>query len=109
MRSATGKYRLEGDSAEFFSAKTISLIARGSLIIGRFGKTGGIRGTLMDHFAEAAWRDAKRNGWITFWFAPDFGSCRCEYGAAGLEAKRTSTFCRISRAKRPTLKDAAAE
>ena len=100
MRTASGQYRLDADSATFFGCQNVRLIARGSLVIGRFGRNGVISGSLTGLHANAVWHDAARKGWINFSFDADLGAGDFEYGLQGQAAIRTGKLRRLSRAAR---------
>lgn len=97
MRTGSGKYRLDAASGSFFGTGTMSLIARRTTIIGRFARTGTIRGSLTGRVADATWHDANREGWMKLTFAPDYASCTCEYGMRGGPAIGTATLDKVSR------------
>lgn len=79
------------------------LIARDSGVIGRFGRTGMLRGSLANGVLTADWRDVRRTGWITMTFAGDYTSCICLYGLDRGPALARAILTRVFR-KRPRLK-----
>lgn len=97
MRSVSGKYRMDAASAEFFGSRTICLIGRGSEILGRFGRTGTIRGSLAGYVADAVWHDFHREGWMTLTFDAGFTSCYCRYGIDRKTVLGRFTLSRILR------------
>lgn len=102
MPTASGKYRFETDSPEFFGSGTIHVIARGQSVIGRFGRVGVMRGSIEGRILKAEWTEGERRGWISLEFAPDYKSCICTYGMAGGPALQTARMLKVSRPPRST-------
>ena len=100
MRTASGQYRLDPDSATFFGCQNVRLIARGSLMIGRFGRNGVISGSLAGLHANTVWHDAARKGWMNLSFHADLNIGDFEYGLQGEPAIRKGNLRRVSRATR---------
>jgi hypothetical protein len=95
---------LDAVAAQFFGSESLSLIARGTSIIGRFGRTGSIRGTLAGYAGDAVWRDVERQGQMSLTFSDDYSSCVCEYGMRGGPALGRVTMTRVCRTRHPVPK-----
>ena len=78
--AATGIYGLDPEAAAFFGARALRLVNRGDIVVGRFGRSGRIRGTISDGLLVATWKADTREGWLTLAFAPSFGSFQGECG-----------------------------
>ena len=78
--TATGAYGLDSAAATFFGALAFRFVHRDDVVVGRFGRSGRIEGTMKDRLLVATWDDDARRGWLTLAFAPSFGSFRGDYG-----------------------------
>ena len=99
MRTASGKYRIDAGSSDFFRTTTIRIISRGQSIIGRFGRTGTLRGSFTESVADIVWHDASREGWMECIFAADCKSGTCEYGLRDGPSLGRLTLTKISRSR----------
>lgn len=77
---ATGKYELADGCAEFFGSHVLYIIARGPAVLGRFGRSGILRGSIDGALITASWEDGKRKGWMRLTLDQTGQSCACEYG-----------------------------
>ena len=78
--TATGAYGLDSAAATFFRARAFKFVHRNNIVVGRFGRSGRIEGTMNDRLLVATWNDDARRGWLTLAFAPSFFSFRGDYG-----------------------------
>ena len=103
MAGASGRYRLEGASADFFGSRIFRLIDRGTTVIGRFGRSGVIQGQPTDDAFEGEWTDRHRRGWLKLRFDPSFRFGECEYGTygPGEVSRGRVSLSKIVRAPRP--------
>ncbi len=106
MRSASGQYRLDAASAEFFGSRVLKLIVRDSSVIGRFGRIGSIQGSFTGFVAQALWHDCYRKGWMTMIFTADYTSAVCRYGVDHGPQIGQSALTRAVRKRRAPQKQA---
>jgi hypothetical protein len=100
LRSASGTYRFNAAGATFFGSPMVHFIVRDGAIVGRFGRTGTMRGSLSGLLAHVWWQMRDREGWVTLHFEPHFKSCVCEYGLRDGPAVGSSSMSIVSRSSR---------
>jgi hypothetical protein len=80
VRKATGAYRLDASSAEFFRAIRLRLVCRGRVVHGRYGRTASVNGVLNGSILQGVWHDDERQGWLRVLFTEGFRSFEGRYG-----------------------------
>lgn len=85
MATASGKYRVDDDSAAFLGTSLLRLIQSGDSVHGRYGRRGVVNGMLKHRTFIGEWRDHDRTGWLRLRFDASFESCEGEYGRIGTE------------------------